>query len=364
MTDSPRRTVHGRGVRAIVLALLAAVVLSACGRTSGDAGDSGSSGSGASDAGASSAVPLTDVEGEQLTIGFSNYASVIPFYQSMIAGVKDAAEKYGWTVEVTDSGFDPSKQLADVQSLITREVDVLIISPGDQDALVPAYQAAAEAGIPVVSIANRPGAPGLEYETGFYGVSNQRLGELMTEQLVTALDGKGDVLQVKGPPGIAFVRETQVGAEKVLAQNPGVRFVFSQSAKQLTAEDGFRVAQDGLTAHPDVQGAWAQDDEIAVGVIRALQKRNLAGKIPVAWNGGTPQAMDLAADGQLIGVILPTYQWGTGAVERIHGAVAEGKAFEGPVDAPMFQLESAQQAKDLVAKCPQTPSELWCLARK
>jgi ABC-type sugar transport system substrate-binding protein len=357
VTHSPRRT-------AVLLILLAALALGACGETSGEGGEPGSGDSGASGSGASSAVPLTEVEGDQLTIGFSNYASVIPFYQSMIAGVKDAAAKYGWTVEVTDSGFDPSKQLADVQSLITREVDVLIISPGDQDALVPAYQAAAEAGIPVVSIANRPAEAGIAYETAFYGPSLQRLGELMTEQLVTALDGKGDVLQVKGPPGIAFVRETQVGAEKVLAQNPGVKFVFSQSTKQLTAEEAFRVAQDGLTAHPNVDGGWAQDDELAVGLIRALEKRNLAGKIPVAWNGGTPQAMDLAADGQLIGVILPTYQWGTGAVERIHGAVTGGEAFEGPVDAPMFPLESAQQAKELIAECPETPKELWCLSRK
>jgi ABC-type sugar transport system substrate-binding protein len=355
------RTLSRPALLAIPCAALLALATSGCGKTSGAPESSGGSNGGGSSSGA---VPLSKVKNGPLTIGFSNYASVIPFYQSMIAGVKDEAAKYGWKVEVTDSGFDPNKQLADVTSLITRRVDVLVISPGDQDALVPAYQAAAQAGIPVVSIANRPNRAGLRYETAFFGVSNERLGENMTRELVRAMKRKGDVLQVKGPPGIAFAAETAAGAARVFAQNPGMKVVYSQSTKQLSAEEGFRVAQDGLTAHPAVQGGWAADDELAVGLIRALQKRNLAGRIPVTWNGGTPQTMDLAAKGQLIGIILPTYSWGTGAIDRVHGAVANGRPFAGAVNAPMFPLKSAKQARELIARCPQTPRQLWCLGRR
>ena len=347
-----------RVLRALGCALVVIVALTACGRTSGTVHTStGAAGSGRG------AVPFRAEKGHKLTIGFSNYLAVIPFYRAMIAGVKKQASEYGWNVVVTDSNADPSHQQTDIQSLIARKVDALLVSPGDENALIPAYKAAAAAHIPVVSIANRLSPAGARYQTAYYGIPLERLGQLQAQALVKAMHGKGNVLQVTGPPGIAFVTQTAVGSKEVFGQHPGVKVVFSQATNALAASEGFRVAQDGLSAKPNIQGAWAQDDEVAVGVVRALQLRGLAGKIPVAWNGGTPDTMDMAAKGELVGVILPTYQWGMAVVREIHAAVDDGQPFTESHYGSMFLLRSAAQARSLIAQCPATPDEVWCLGR-
>lgn len=365
---TPRST-NGRLLFVLALVALTAMVLAACGKTSGDDSTSSASTSGSetssetSDSSGSEAAPLTDLEDGSLQVGFSNYAGIIPFYQAMIAGVEEGAKKNGWTVDVTDSKFDPNRQLSDIQSLITRGVDLLIVSPGDQNALLPAYQEAAREGVPIVSIANSLAPEDESWETAFYGVSNEQIGEEMTEALVDALGGKGEVIQVKGPPGINFVTEMTAGAEKVVSENPGVKFVYSQGTKELSAAEGQRVGQAGLTSHPDVQGGWANDDELAVGLVQALNERGLAGKVPVAWNGGTPQAMDLAAKGELVGPVLPTYTWGTEVMEKIKAAVEGKEELTGRNEAPTFPLKSAEEAKELIAECPQEPKQIWCLGR-
>lgn len=351
------------------IALLGAT-LAACGKTSGESSTSGgestaAGGGGGEEAssGGNSAVALDEIEEGKLKIGFSNYAAVIPFYQSMIAGIEDGAKKYGWSVEVTDSKFEPNKQVSDIQSLITKGVDLLVVSPGDAHALLPAYQEAAREGIPIISIANSLAPEDSAWETAFFGVSNETVGEEQTEALIQAMGGKGEVVQVNGPPGVDFVTEMTAGAKKVFTQHSGVKVAFEGGTKELSAAEGLRVGQAGLTAHPEIQGGWANDDELAVGLVRALTEQGLAGKVPVGWNGGTAQAMDLAAKGDLVGVILPTYTWGIEAMEGIHAAINGEGEFTGRVEGKVFPLESDDQAKELISQCPQEPDQVWCLGR-
>ena len=352
----------------LAVCLVGVGIFTAACKTSDDSSDSGSAGATPAartsnpQTGGTKAAKIKKTGDKKLTIGFANYAAVIPLYQSMIAGVKDEAAKNGWKVVVTDSQFDPGKEVNDVMSLIAQHVDVIICSPGDEDALLPAYKAAADAGIPMISIANQLNPKENAWELGYVGLSSVKMGEIETQKLIDAIDGKGDILRLQGPAGIAFVRDTKTGMDNVLAKNPDVKVVFQQNAKILSPEEGFRLANDGLTAHPDAKGIWAQDDEIAVGAVRALQKKKL--NIPVSWNGGTPQAMDLAAEGKLVGIVLPTYDWGQKTVQLIHDSAVNGTAFPYNTESSNFPLDSAQQAKDLIAKCPDNPKQIWCLGRK
>jgi ribose transport system substrate-binding protein len=356
---------------ALVCVALLSALLAACGSssssTSGDStsNDTTAEEAGGSEAGGGEATPVSDVEGEELTIGVSNYAGILPFYQAMTAGIEEQAGEYGWSVEVTDSKFDPNKQLSDVQTLITRGADVIVISPANETALLPAYQEAAAKGVPIISIANRLTDEGAEFESAFYGLSYEELYGLAAENLIEAIGGKGQVAQINGPKGILFVTEAEQGAKAAFeGAAPEIEAVFSQNAKELSAAEGLRMTQIALTKNPQIAGVWANDDELAVGVHTALQEKGLAGKVMIAWAGGTAQTMDLAAEGALVGPVVPTYTWGTGVVEKIHGAVAEGEEFAGAVDPPFIELTSAKQAQELIDQCPEEPSQLWCLGRE
>src|SRR5262249_36729257 len=151
---------------------------------------------------------------------------IIPFYRSMTAGFRAAAKRYGWKLVVTDSNFDASKQVSDNQSLIARHVDAIVASPGDASALIPAYRDAAQAHIPIFSIANDIGAGGQKYETAFYGQDQAGIAAQRTQFLVNQLGGKGDVIAIRGPAPIFFVVQDKVGYNRVMAKYPNVKTVF------------------------------------------------------------------------------------------------------------------------------------------
>jgi hypothetical protein len=74
--------------------------------------------------------------------------------------------------------------------------------------------------------------------------------------------------------------------------------------------------------------------------------------------------MDLAAKGLLVGVVLPSYSWGETAVNALHAAVTGEAELPWETESANFVLESADQAKELIAECPDKPMEVWCLGRK
>jgi ribose transport system substrate-binding protein len=300
----------------------------------------------------------------KLTIGISHYALIIPFYRSMTAGFQAAAKKYGWNVVVTDSNFDPSKQIANIESLIARHVDAIVVSPGDANALIPAYKAASAAGIPVFSIANDIGAAGKKYETAFYGVDQAGISAERTQYLAKRLNGKGQVIAIRGPSPIYFVGQDKIGYRRVMAKYPGIKTVFDQNAKDLTAEEGLRLAQDAFTANPDASGVWVENDDLAVGVVQAMRAAGKAGKIPLVSMDGSPQAFDLIKKGDLTYTLaLPTYLWAQNYSALIRQVLVGHKKIAKVVFGPHFAATKGNVDR-LRAQCAQRRQEVWCAGKK
>ena len=88
-------------------------------------------------------------DGESRVIGFSQPTMESPFYISLVAGAKDAAKEAGVELIVVDAQNDIEKQNTDVQSLITKGIDVLLVNPVNLLAIAPALKAAEIAGIPL-----------------------------------------------------------------------------------------------------------------------------------------------------------------------------------------------------------------------
>src|SRR5438270_6832486 len=177
-------------------------------------------------AGARTAAPE-----KTLTIGISHYAGVIPFYRAMETGFEAGAKRYGMKVITTDSMFDPSKQVSNIESLISRHVDAIVASPGDANALIPAYREAVAAHIPIISIANHLAPAGKKYETSFYGRPWDEVSEVRTKALAKLMHGKGQLAVIRGPSPIAFVQDDKAGLERVLKKYPGIKIVFAQNSK-------------------------------------------------------------------------------------------------------------------------------------
>lgn len=305
----------------------------------------------------------TDRPQKQFTIGISHYALVIPFYRSMTAGFRAAAKKYNWKLVVTDSNFDPNKQVSDIQSLIARHVDVIIASPGDANALIPAYKAAVQAHIPIFSIANDIGAKGKRYETSFYGTDQAGISAQRTQYLVSQMGGKGSVIAIRGPAPVYFVVQDKIGYLRVMQKHPDIKTAFDQNAKDLTADEGLRLAQDAFTANPQANGVWVENDDLAVGVVQAMRAVGKAGSIPVISMDGSPQAFNLIKSGDITYTLaLPTYLWALQDAAQIEKFLQHKKIAK-TIHGPVFAVTKANVAK-LQTQCEQRPQEVWCGGKK
>jgi ABC-type sugar transport system substrate-binding protein len=246
--------------------------------------------------------------------------------------------------------------------MITKKVDFILASPGDENALVPAYKAAKRAAIPVMSIGNHI-ADSLEssLEFSFYGRRWQEVGALKATMMAKKVGGKGDFIAIRGPSGVAFVTEEKAGYKSALAKYPNIKTVFDQNAKDLTNAEGLRLAQDALTAHPNAAGIWTETDDLAAGVLQALKARGKEGKVVVVGLDGAPPAMHSIAAGKMYATVaIPAYFWGRDAVEIIHKWVTKHQKPAHLVKGKIIVVTKAN-ANTLLSQCKATPKEVWCI---
>jgi ribose transport system substrate-binding protein len=211
---------------------------------------------------------------EGATMGVSFYDNkVIPLYVDMEAGMTEEAAEHGADITFSYANFDPAAQVDQIQQYITRQVDVILVTPFDRNALLPAYEAAREAGIPIISFANKVDD---EYEDLFVGRDWSEMGELQMGAIADALGGEGQVAVIGGPPEIDVARQVSEGWHSVLDENPGLELVEELVDPDMSRERGLDLANTLLAANPDVQGIACTIDQICLGAVQAIDEQGLS----------------------------------------------------------------------------------------
>lgn len=258
---------------------------------------------------AESASPAA--EGGDYTIGVSLASPTIPLYVAMAEGMRQEAEELGVEVVFTEANEDPVQQLNDVQDLIAQGVDGILISPIDAQAAIPAYESARAEGIPIMSIARNTDP---QYETSFIGAAWEEYGRQIAEWTCEAAGGEGTVALIKGPAGASFVEDMEVGYKAYLESDcAGMSVAFEANAAPLTADQGLAAAQNALTSTPDITAIFANNDDLAAGVLQALGEQGRAPEdVIVTGFDGTPEGIEAVAGGQLdMTIALRPRSWGT-----------------------------------------------------
>jgi ribose transport system substrate-binding protein len=227
-----------------------------------------------------------------------------PFWVSMFEAANDAGKKYGFKVEVRDAERDAQKQAAILQDFIVKKVDCIVVAPEVGPALIPVFNKAEEAKIPVI-VLNRC-VPEASNVASCVGPDNY-LGGLMQGQLIAdAVGGKGNIIILQGTLGVLTEIDRTRGVEDQLKAYPDVKVVgkFSctwDKAKAVTA------TQNALVKFPKGQlhGIISQDSEMAMGALQAVKaagRTDLIGKI-VAFDFPT-YVKQAILDGELYGAVL------------------------------------------------------------
>lgn len=157
------------------------------------------------------------------TIGFSNAGLGDSWRVVMLHSMEASAAKHKDQIKkliITDAGHDDAKQVADIQDLISRGVDLLIVSANTQQALDPAVSQAMAAGIPVVMVDRRVASDNF---VTFVTASDAMMGRLFAQWIVEKLHGKGNVIMLAGQAGSSPSENREKPAREVFAQYPGIK---------------------------------------------------------------------------------------------------------------------------------------------
>ncbi|MFC4075934.1 ribose ABC transporter substrate-binding protein RbsB [Salinithrix halophila] len=223
-------------------------------------------------AGCSSKSALEPSDKEQgkdqsMTIGLSISTLNNPFFVTLREGAEKAAKEAGAKLIVTDAQNDTAQQANDVEDLIQKKVDILLINPTDSKAVAAAIESANQADIPVITVDR-------EAEKGkvrsHIASDNVEGGKMAGDLILNKIDGKGKIVELEGIPGTSAARDRGKGFHKAVDNKGGVEVVASQPANFDRAK-GLSVMENILQSKKDIQAVFAHNDEMALGALQAIQ---------------------------------------------------------------------------------------------
>ncbi len=244
--------------------------------------------------------PAEQPKPEKITLGLSLSTLNNPFFVTLQEGAQKAADELGVELIVVDAQDDPAKEATNLEDLIQRGVDALLINPTDADAVVPSVQKANEAGIPVLTVDRS--ASGGEI-VSHIASDNVAGGRMAAEFLCNALGGKGKVVELEGIPGTSAARDRGKGFNEYMKEKcPDIEIVARQTANFNRAE-GLSVFENILQAQPEIDGVFAHNDEMILGAIQAAQAAGRADEIVFVGFDAIDDAVQAVKDGTLAATV-------------------------------------------------------------
>ena len=203
-----------------------------------------------------------------------------PFFVTLKEGAEKQAKALDYDLVVLDSQNDPAKELANVEDISVRGVKVLLINPTDSDAVGNAIAVANQKKLPVITL-DRAANKG---QVVSHIASDNTAGGEMAGNYIAEKLGKGaKIIQLEGLAGTSAARERGAGFANA-AQAHDFKILASQPA-DFDRSKGLNVMENLLTAQPEVQGVFAQNDEMALGALRAIQAAGKKDLVLVGFDG-------------------------------------------------------------------------------
>lgn len=271
---------------------------------------------------------VAEISPDEMTIGLSISTLNNPFFGQLQEGVEDKAEENGTTVRTVDAQDDTATQINGIDDLIQQGVDVLLINPVDSDAITPAIESANAAGIPVITLDRS--SEGGEVVT-LIASDNVQGGEMAAEHIVELVGEKAKVVQLEGTPGASAANERGEGFNNVA--NEKLDVVDSQSAN-FSRSEGLTVMENLLQSNSDIDAVFAQNDEMALGAIEAIEAAGLEDIVVVGFDGNE-DAIAQIEEGRLDATVAQQpYEMGSLAVQAAYDYVS-GEKVENIISSPL-----------------------------
>lgn len=275
---------------------------------------------------------------EELLIGMSFQEMNNPYFISMNEAFEEAAKSIGAKTIVTDAAHDVSKQINDIEDMIERGIDILLINPTDTQGVENAVVAAKNAGVTVVAIDAQAEGP----IDSFVGSKNYDAGFMAGEKMAEDLGGKGKVAILDGIPVVPILERVE-GFKEAIAQHPEIEIVDMQNGRQ-DREKAMSVTENMLQANKELDAIFSVNDEGALGVLGAVESSGR--DVWIYSVDGHPEAIAaILADGpfKATSAQFPSDQVRIGlgmALAKVWGS--EVVPVEVPIDVQLQTIENAE----------------------
>jgi len=274
---------------ALMLVMLSAA---ACGKASTLSSSSGETGNGdGSDKLAGSttlqgydSLPLKDVlavpagnmkvEGkDKILLGFSQTCFNHPWRKAMLESVLAEVKRHpNVSVVTVDGNCDAAKQSNDIDDLMARGVDAIIMSPVESAGLAPAARRVMAKKIPLILL-DRDGPA---EKTVFIGQSNVDMAYETAKRMITDLHGEGNIVEITGLSGSSPAADRSAGLKKALAEAPGIK-VLAVGDGQWVREPAVKLTDDWLTKYPKIDAVFSHAEESSWGAMQAIKNAGRCG---------------------------------------------------------------------------------------
>ncbi|MGW4031439.1 substrate-binding domain-containing protein [Streptomyces sp. NPDC004838] len=293
----------------------------------------------------------SEAPGKAVTIGFAGPQADHGWLNAINDNAKSRAKKYSdVTLETTEGSNDTAAQIGQVQTLINKKVDVLVILPADGKALTQVGLQAMRAGIPVINL-DRIFASPQAYRC-YVGGDNYGMGlnagNYIGQQLKDKPNAK--VIELAGLDNLELTKQRTQGFDDALKNYPNIKKVARQAA-DFTVESGQAKMAQLLQAQSQFDALWNHDDDQGVGALRAIAQAGRKDFLMVG-GAGAKSAMDaIKADNSVLkATVLYPPTMAASAID-VARAVAQGKGISGLAELEIpnsITLYSAVVTKDNV----------------
>lgn len=275
----------------------------------------------------------------QVVVGVSLLNLSSEFIVMLNEAMEAKAGELGVKLIVNDAQRSAERQIQQVEGFIAQKVDVIILNPCEVDASSPAVDKALAAGIPIINLNSATkSAP-----TAFVGSHDDESARIAMEFIAKRLGGKGNVLMMQGFMGQAAQLKRDEGAREILAKHPDLKLLASQTAEWDRAK-AMSLMENWIQAHgSNIQAVFAQNDEMGMGALLALERANLKDKVVVASIDAIADALSAVKAGRLDATVFQDAKGQGSTAVELALKIARKEPFEKETFIP-FQLVTREQA--------------------
>ncbi len=234
-------------------------------------------------------------EDDKIVIGLSMNTQTNPFFVDVKDGVQKAADEHGIELHITDAQDDPAIQMKDIENLITKHPDAIIIDTCDSDAIVASVEACNDAGIPVFTMDRESNGGDVVAHIGYDAVKS---GKIAGQFLVDELQGKGNIVEIQGIMGTNVAKNRSEGFNSVMKENPGMKIVATQVANFDRAQ-AMSVMENILQANSKIDGLYCANDEMLLGALEAIEAAGRLDEITMIGCDAIDETIEVIKNGKV-----------------------------------------------------------------